>query len=242
MTEIDLYNLKGQKTGTTKVPDHLVAQPKAALLAQSVYVSLNNLRRGLAKAQTRGESGKTTAKMYRQKHTGRARHGSKSAPIFVGGGVAHGPTGNQNYSRALPQKMKKVALSQAITAKINQKSVIVVDQLEKVEPKTKAGQKLLHDLGLKDKKIVICPQLKSDTVSRAFGNLPNVFLVPFSNLNSYQILVSDNLVLSSTVLGQQDKAKLEKETLSVASRHSVKASTTRPAQKETTSKTKSKTK
>src|SRR3989338_7666399 len=161
MTTLNVYNLKGEKSGTAKFETVPGQKLNIKLLIQAVNVWQSNHRRGLAKAMTRGESSKTTAKWYRQKHTGRARHGSKSAPIFVGGGVAHGPTGQQNYHRVTSKKMAHGAFVSALIAKADQGGVMVVSGLEKLEPKTKAAINLLSKLGLSEKKVLFAPEKKA---------------------------------------------------------------------------------
>jgi large subunit ribosomal protein L4 len=201
MATLDVLNLKGQKTGTVKIPATLMTTVNTRLLNQAVHVSRSNVRRGLAKAMTRGESGKTTAKLYRQKHTGRARHGSKSAPIFVGGGVAHGPTGRQNYSRNLPKKMRRLALISALSQKLNQKQIVVLDDLKKVEPKARAFRNLVKILGLAGRSLLFSPETKMENLKRALRNFPQVSVIPVSNLNSSQILAKDIIIMTTESIG-----------------------------------------
>lgn len=196
MTILNIYNLKGQKSGTFKLNEAFDEKPNLGLLAQAVHVWRSNQRRGLAKAMTRGESGRTTAKVYRQKHTGRARHGSRSAPIFVGGGVAHGPTGEQSYRRILSKKMGQRALVSALLAKANQEGILVVSGLEKLAPKVKAAETLFKALGLMGKKILIAPEKKEINLSRATGNLTEVTVTPVGDLNAYQVLASEALIFT----------------------------------------------
>lgn len=214
MTTLTIFDLKGQKTGTMTVPGALTGKVNWPLLGQAVHVWRSNQRRGLAKAMTRGESGRTTAKVYRQKHTGRARHGARSAPIFVGGGVAHGPTGGQNYSRELPKKMSRAALVSALGAKLGQGAVFVVSGLEKLEPKVKSGRRVLESLGIVGKPVVIAPEKKLTNLGRAFGNLDGVTTLPVGSLNSYQVLSSRALVLtpeSIKFLGKSEGQKKGKK-------------------------------
>lgn len=207
MTTIESINLKGQKAGTVKIPDSLEVPVNLKLLTQVTFSTLSNQRRALANAQTRGDSGRTTAKVYRQKHTGRARHGARSAPIFVGGGVAHGPTGQENYRRQTPKKMTRLALCQAISAKINQKSFFVVEGLEKIEPKTKVGSKFLESLKIGKGKVIVASLIKNENVSRALGNLPQVSLLPVSNLGAYSVLSARALVMTDESLRFFEKGK-----------------------------------
>jgi LSU ribosomal protein L4P len=142
MPKTDLLDINGKKVGTINLPPEIfAAEVNPPLMAQAVRVYLANQRKAHPKTKTRAEVNRTKAKWYRQKGTGRARHGSRAAPIFVGGGVAHGPTGEQNYQLKMPKKMKKAALFSALTSKFKEKEILVVKGLEKIEPKPKKWQK-----------------------------------------------------------------------------------------------------
>src|SRR3989337_4248642 len=126
MISAPTINIKGTDAEKTVLPkDVFEKKVKPVILAQAVRVWLSNQRAANAKTKTRTEVSKTTAKMYKQKGTGRARHGSYSAPIFVGGGVAHGPTGGENWKLKLPAKMTKKALLGALSIRAREKKLIV---------------------------------------------------------------------------------------------------------------------
>jgi len=138
MPKVDVYNLSGIKSGQMELPKNIFAvKINESLMAQAVRVYLSNQRKSRTKTKSRGEIVLTKAKWFRQKGTGRARHGARSAPIFVGGGVAHGPTGEQNYHLKMSKKMKKQALFSALTSKFKANEVMVIKDLAKIEPKTK---------------------------------------------------------------------------------------------------------
>src|SRR3989339_761921 len=144
------YDIKGQQGEKIKLPEKIFgAKVKPIVMAQAVRVYLSNQRKALAKTKTRADVAKTTAKMYRQKGTGRARHGSYAAPIFVGGGIAHGPSGKQNYKLSLPAKMRRLALLGALSVKAKAKEILIVEGVDKALGKTKqlawlpAGKKLV---------------------------------------------------------------------------------------------------
>src|SRR3990170_3346380 len=143
MTTAQSYNLKGERQEKLNLPkEQFGVNASPSLLAQAVRIFLSNQRRAAAKTKTRAEVAKTTAKMYKQKGTGRARHGSYAAPIFVGGGVAHGPTGEQNYTSKMPKKMKKLAIESAFSDRAKDKKVVIV-HTDKMEGKTKEGKGIL---------------------------------------------------------------------------------------------------
>src|SRR3989344_3133463 len=123
---VPVYSLVGKETGTLKLPKEIFGvKVNKQLLAQALRVYMTNQKNMTASTKTRGEIKMTTAKWFKQKGTGRARHGAKSAPIFVGGGVAFGPR-PRNVRLALPQKMKKAALLSAISVKTEDLDVLTV--------------------------------------------------------------------------------------------------------------------
>lgn len=200
MTKLDVYNTKGEKVEQITLPKKIfAAKVNEPLMAQAVRVYLSNQRMNLAKSKRRGEMiSKTTAKVWRQKGTGRARHGSKRAPIFVGGGKAHGPTGKQNYKLKISKKMKKAALFSALTIKRQEKAIWIIDSLDKLEGKTKKGVKMLEAVLKKksnDKVLVGLVYKKIQNVKLALKNLKNVKVLFINNLNTYEVLKTQQLVL-----------------------------------------------
>ena len=194
MPKADLYTLSGTKSGQMELPKEIFAvKINEPLMVQAVRVYLSNQRKAQAKVKSRGEIARTTAKWFRQKGTGRARHGARSAPIFVGGGVAHGPTGEQNYQLKLPKKMKKQALFSALSSKFKTNEVIVIKDLEKIEPKTKKMKTILEKLA-KDGKTTIILSKKLENVSQAARNLKGVNLSQANQLNPYEVLNGGKLI------------------------------------------------
>ncbi|KKU03081.1 MAG: 50S ribosomal protein L4 [Candidatus Amesbacteria bacterium GW2011_GWB1_47_26] len=194
------YNLKGEKVESTSLPGSIFEiKVKPVLLAQAVRVWLSNQRRGMAKTKTRSEVAKTTAKMYRQKGTGRARHGSYAAPIFVGGGIAHGPSGKQNYKLSLPAKMRRLALLGALSVKAKAKEILIVEGVDKALGKTKqlawlpAGKKLVIMEGGQTK------------FKRAIRNLEQTSVRGPESLSAYEVLAHKQLVLTKEVISSIKK-------------------------------------
>lgn len=128
MSKVSLYNIKTGKTTKVTLPKEFSAKENKALLAQALHVYRANSHTGSSRVKSRGEVARTTAKWFRQKGTGHARHGARSAPIFVGGGVAHGPKGT-SVSLTLPSKMRKKARDVALSMKAKNENVMVVDGL-----------------------------------------------------------------------------------------------------------------
>jgi len=214
MARVDLYDMAGKKTGKVELPNKLfVGKINQILMAQAVRVYLANRRAGSAKAKGRSEiTSLSTAKIWRQKGTGRARHSSRRAPIFVGGGKAHGPTGKQNYSLKLSKKMKQAALISALTLKHKDKTVWVIKDLENIKEKTKLGLKTLKVI-LKDKveqKIGLVLSGKPGKTVRSFRNLRQVDLYSSAGLNTYSTLRADQLVFTKQSLEDLRK-RFEKE-------------------------------
>ncbi|MBI4032953.1 MAG: 50S ribosomal protein L4, partial [Candidatus Blackburnbacteria bacterium] len=141
-------------------------------------------------------------KIYKQKGTGGARHGSRSAPIFVGGGIAHGPHGIQNYKLVLPQRMAKLALVSALSKKFSEDKIRVAD-IEKVEPKTKAILGVFKKIGLKGKTTIV--HVGGPTILRASRNIKNVILTPAQNLNAYEVFTGGNLLLTKDAIAILEK-------------------------------------
>lgn len=214
MPKVDLYTKTGRKSGQISLPKEIFAASiNEQLMAQAVRVYLANQRKSGAKTKTRGEVKGSRRKIWRQKGTGRARHGDKYAPIFVGGGRAHGPTGKENYKLKMSKKMKRKALFSALTSKLKDKELIVVKDLVKAEPKTKEMAKIMASLPLKNKKkiLLVLPEVL-DNVIRAGRNLVDVDLAQANQLNSYQILNHDQLVFMKESVEKLKKVFLVKKT------------------------------
>ncbi len=194
------YNLNGEKIAATPLPSS-VFEIKVAptLLAQAVRVWLSNQRRAGASTKTRGEVAKTTAKPYKQKGTGRARHGSSAAPIFVGGGIAHGPSGEQNYKMTMPAKMRRLALVGALSAKAAAKQISVITGAEKASGKTKQVGWLTGN------KTLVLVTKEQNTFKQAVRNLDRTSLATSGGLSAYAILAAKQLVITKETLMELKK-------------------------------------
>lgn len=204
---VDLYDLSGKVTGKVTLPAVIfAAKENKPLIAQAIRVYLANQRKGTVSTKTRGEVQGSTRKIYRQKGTGRARHGSNRAPIFVHGGVAFGPK-PRDYSLKLPQKMKRVALFSALSAKVKDGEIKVISGLASIEPKTKIMAQLMKQLAsdVKRRKVLLITENDTENISRATRNLEGISYTAASRLNVYDVLTSKMLVLM-----QESVAMLEK--------------------------------
>lgn len=163
------------------------------LLVQAIRVHLTNKRQGTVKTKTRSEVSGGGRKPWRQKGTGRARHGSIRSPIWVGGGIAHGPK-PKDYQIKLPKKMKEKALFTALTRKREQGNIQAIVDLKKIKPKTKEISEMVKNLKLDDKKIILVLPNKIDEVEKASRNIPNVKTLKVEQLSTYQILNADMIL------------------------------------------------
>lgn len=203
MTRVVLFNTKGKKIGKVQLPKEIFgAKINEQLMAQAVRVYLATKRKAQAKTKTRGEVAGSGRKIYRQKGTGRARHGDRYAPIFVGGGVAHGPTGQESYKLKMPKKMRRLALFSALTSKLKEKNLIVIEGLEKIKPKTKEIMKVMENLKckmekkkLKEKISLILPEPMENVIKGA-RNIAGVRLTQANLLNAYEILNGGKLIFT----------------------------------------------
>ncbi|MDD3679467.1 MAG: 50S ribosomal protein L4 [Candidatus Shapirobacteria bacterium] len=204
--KIAIYDKNGKKTEKqiTLPKDIFEAKVNLKLMAQAVKVFLANQRKAYPKAKNRSEVTGSTKKIWRQKGTGRARHGDNKAPIFVGGGKAHGPVGIKTRL-SLPKKMKKAALRSALSVKLKEEAIFVVDGLEKITPKTKQGAKFIKNLDLSDKKVSLYLVAVNDHVGRAFSNLPNVKVSLVDKINTYQTLSSGKIIFTKEAISSLKK-------------------------------------
>jgi large subunit ribosomal protein L4 len=195
---LEILTLDGKKDGQLELPAHLFqATINPVLVAQAIRVYLHNQRQATAATKRRSDVAFTKAKLYRQKGTGRARHGARSAPIFVGGGVAHGPTGNQNYHLKLSKTMRRQALASVLTDKFNQQAILVVKGLDKVEAKTKNIIKLLSDLKLPaDKPVLLLLDKPHQSLLRAARGLKNVHPTQAKRINTYEIVNHAHIIMT----------------------------------------------
>src|SRR5688572_2755339 len=156
MTKLTHFNHAGKKLEDLAVSQDLfAAKISPALMAQAVRVSMDRAHQHTSRTKRRGDVNLTTAKWFKQKGTGRARHGSQSAPIFVGGGVAHGPDGFQHFPKTLPVKMRRLSIIGALTDKAKNDKVMIISGLEKISNKTKELDNLLDKLNSTKKVLLL---------------------------------------------------------------------------------------
>jgi large subunit ribosomal protein L4 len=172
--------------------------PHVAVMHQAHVRQLANARQGTAATRTRGEVSGGGAKPYRQKGTGRARHGSNREPSMVGGGTVFGPR-PRDYSQRMPRKMRRLALRSALSVKAGAGCVTVVDGFPLEEPRTRVMAGLLRGLGLEGTALLVLPA-PNDVVARSVSNLPWAKMILAHNLNLHDILTYDQLVIAKDAL------------------------------------------
>ena len=204
----DIYNIQGKKAGSIDLPESVFGVAWNDSLMHQVVTSMqDNARTNVAHTKTRGEVRGGGKKPWRQKGTGRARHGSSRSPIWVGGGVAHGPRNEKVFARAIPQKMRNKALAMALTKKLADGEVIFVESFNLSTPKTAEAKKALLGLAgikgfekLATKKkntALIAAAEKGAALEKSFQNMGNVVTVRAQNLNPVSVLRNTYLILEN---------------------------------------------
>jgi large subunit ribosomal protein L4 len=196
---VPMYNSAGQKVGEVELRADIFEVPvNVPLMQQALVRQLANARLGTHKTKTRGEINRTKAKWYRQKGTGRARHGSRTPNNFVGGGVAHGPVPH-DYDLRMPLRMRRAALRSALSAKAGEGQIVVLDALSMEAPKTKEIVAVLSNLGLGESVLVLLPE-RNEAVEKSAHNLPQVTTLRASYLNIRDLLQHDHVLMPQGAL------------------------------------------
>ena len=206
-----VYTLKGIEKTEVSLPKEYKESSAVSLLAQAVRVYEDRTHFGLSRVKTRSEVNMTKKKLYKQKGTGGARHGAKSAHIFVGGGVVHGPTGLKR-DLSFPVKMKKKALLVALSNKFASKKAILVEGLTKITKTKEASSaiELLKKAADVKAKVLIVLANNSVKISRFFKNIENVETVKFADLNAFLVLKKSLVLIDSAVFEEEPKPKVKK--------------------------------
>ena len=200
MATAKLYSGAGEAKGTVELPSSLFEQPvHRQALYEAVRNYMANQRQGTHDTKTRAEVKATSAKMFRQKGTGRARMGSIASPSRVGGGIAFGPH-PRDYSYTLPRKIKRAALKSALSDRAGNERVSVIEDFALETPKTATIAKLFKGMELQGRHTLLVVGPKGDNLYRSARNLQGVRVLRSDELNAYTILWADNLVFTQTAL------------------------------------------
>lgn len=192
-------SLDGKSAGTVSLPDEIFGlEPRADIIQRMVRYQLAKRQAGTHKTKTRGEISATTKKMYKQKGTGGARHGAKSAPQFRGGGKAFGPV-VRSHAIDLPKKVRALALKHALSDKARGDKILVISDTKLKEPKTKLLAKHLGKLGFANALIVDGAEVEANFVLAA-RNIADIDVLPVQGINVYDIMRRDTLVLTKAAV------------------------------------------
>ena len=206
MPTLPVYNMKGEQTGEITLADSVFgAKVNQALLHLALVRQMAAARRGTAKAKTRGEVRGGGRKPWRQKGTGRARHGSRRSPIWTGGGVVF-PPAPRDYSLDMPKKARRQAVKSALSAKVQAGEAIVLGELAFADPKTKAMLEVLANLKIDKEKALIVIAQKDENVIKSARNIPGVMTVLPEGVNVYNLLTHGRLVLTKDAVTKLEEA------------------------------------
>jgi large subunit ribosomal protein L4 len=201
---IQMFDNTGKAKGTVSLPENVFGQKvNKTLLHQAVRVYLTNQRQGNASTKSRGEVDLTKAKWYRQKGTGRARHGAQSAPIFVGGGVAHGPK-PRDFELSMSKVMRTKALQSAFSSKLLDAEIFVVDGMTDLEAKTKPFALLFSAIAEKGRKLVIVSD-NTNSLTRGMRNLTDLSYKKAMDVTTYDIIANKHVILAKDALTVLEK-------------------------------------
>ena len=193
---VPVKNMNGQQVGEVELSDAVFAAPiNTTVMPQALTRQLANARQGTHDTKERGEFSGGGKKPWRQKGTGRARQGSTRAPNWVGGGIVFGPT-PRKYTKAMPKKMHRLALRSALSVKLANDQVIVIDQVAIDTPKTKTAVKMMSALGAGERSVLLVTPEKNITVWKSVHNIPQVKLLQTGLLNIRDLLGYDLVVMT----------------------------------------------
>ncbi|KGM93912.1 50S ribosomal protein L4 [Clostridium botulinum] len=200
MPTVDLYNREGQKVGDLQLAEAVFAvEVNADVLHQVVVAQLANKRQGTQSAKTRAEVSGGGKKPWRQKGTGRARQGSIRAPQWIHGGIVFAPKPRE-YRMAIPKSMKRVAMKSALTSKVNEQELVVLESLELEAPKTKEMVKMIN--AFEAKKPLIVVEESNEVVYKSIRNIEGATVVPVNNINVYDILKHDKFIITKDAIAK----------------------------------------
>jgi large subunit ribosomal protein L4 len=198
---IPVFDTKGKELKPWVIEADSFGKANTALLSQAIRIYVSNSHQKTHKVLTRGEVNGSTRKIYRQKGTGNARHGAKYAPIFVGGGIAHGPSGVRPENMVLPKRMRRAALSAAMQVKLESGLIAGLSDVKSFSGKTSAAVKLLSTVAKHpESSVLVVTDGKADSLYLALGNLQGVSMKRASLVNAYDLVASTRLMITKKAL------------------------------------------
>ena len=200
MPKTALLSLKGEKIKDIKLEDSIWGiTPNDQVVYEAVVLNAASKRQGTHSTKTRSEVSGGGRKPWRQKGTGNARQGSIRAPHWVGGGVVFGPNANRNYTKKMNKKERRLALKSALTYKANDKEIIAIEKFDLESNKTRDFLKFLEDLKVNGKALIVTTELTDNNIL-ATRNVKNVKLVLANELNTYDVLAYDKLIITEDAI------------------------------------------
>lgn len=206
MNKATVYNLEGKKVKDIDLNKEIFdIEVKEEVLHKVITAYLSNKRNVVAHAKGRSEVRGGGAKPWKQKGTGRARHGSNRSPIWIGGGVTFGPSSSRNFKKKINKKEKKKALFMSLSSKVADKKIIIVDEIKLDKISTKDFVKKINKLPIKKENALIILDKKDEKVIKSINNLPEINSTAAKSLNSYNILKHDSLIVTIKALEDLEK-------------------------------------
>ena len=207
MAKVTMLNMAGDEAGTIELKDEIFGiEPNANAVHAVVVNYLANHRQGTQSAKTRGDVRGGGRKPFRQKGTGRHRQGSTTDPSQVGGGVAFAPK-PRSYRYSVPKKVKRLAMKSALSSKVAEKEIIVLDELKFEEPKTKEMIKVLNNIKA-DKKALIITASKDENVVKSAANIPGVKTALVGTMNVYEIVNHNSFIVTKEAVEKIEEVYL----------------------------------
>ncbi|MET3684032.1 large subunit ribosomal protein L4 [Alkalibacillus flavidus] len=201
MPKVALYNQAGSQVGDAELVESVFGiEPNEVVLHDAVVMQQANMRQGTHKVKGRSEVSGGGRKPWRQKGTGRARHGSIRSPQWVGGGTAFGPT-PRSYSYKLPKKVRRLALLSALATKVKSDDIYVLDELNIETPKTKEVVSLLENLNVEGKALIVTAS-EDENVARSANNLQGVDVLSVDEINVLDLMKHDALLITKQAADQ----------------------------------------
>ena len=198
--KIKVYNLQAKELTPQELDPKGLGSDNSPLLAQALRIYQANFHQKTSKVLTRGEVAGSTRKIYRQKGTGNARHGAKYAPIFVGGGIAHGPKGIRPANLVLPKKMRRRALSVALLNKLKDSELSLMKGVKEAPTKTSQAAHFLSVVGHPKRDVLLVTLAPAPSLFGAVRNLQGVTMKRASLVNAYDLLAHDQVIMTLPAL------------------------------------------
>lgn len=191
-----VYNLDGKEAGEIELPERIFNVPvNEDLIHQVVIAQMANARVAIADTKDRGEVSGGGKKPWKQKGTGRARHGSSRSPIWKGGGVTFGPTSDRNYTKRVNKKMKAKALFMVLSEKLREEKILVLDHTRMEKPSTKEMLSYLSKLSIKTKALLALGK-RDENILKSVGNITKISVIASDSINVVDLLKNDMFIIN----------------------------------------------